>query len=69
MNSENLGTRIMGNRALDRKIRALEALGAKWSFQEVLGQFWNCWSGWRVFEQKTGALAKFGDFSGISVEF
>jgi hypothetical protein len=39
------------------------------SFQEILGNFWNLWSGWRVLAQKTGALAKFGNFSRIYVDF
>jgi hypothetical protein len=40
MNSEKLGARITANWALDQKIWAFEVLGAKWSFQEVLGHFW-----------------------------
>jgi hypothetical protein len=39
MNSKNLGTRIVENIALDKKIWALEALGAKWSIQEVMGGY------------------------------
>jgi hypothetical protein len=31
----------MKNGALDRKMLTLEALKGKWSFQEVLGEFWN----------------------------
>jgi hypothetical protein len=45
MNSENMDARIMGNRALDQNIWAFEVLGVKQSLQEVLGQFWNFWSG------------------------
>jgi hypothetical protein len=41
MSSENLDARIMKNGALDRKMLTLEALKGKWSFQEVLGEFWN----------------------------
>jgi hypothetical protein len=59
MNYENLGARITENRALDQKIWALEAFRAKQSFYEVLGQFWNFWSDWRVLALFTGTLAKF----------
>jgi hypothetical protein len=34
-----------------------------------MGNGWNLWSGWRVLVQKIGALAKFGNFSGILVDF
>jgi hypothetical protein len=37
MNYENLGAIIMGKRALDKKIWLWKLSGAKWSFQEVLG--------------------------------
>jgi hypothetical protein len=45
INSEKLGTRNAGNRALDQKIWALEVLGPKQSFEEVLGHFGNVRSG------------------------
>jgi hypothetical protein len=69
MNSENLGARIMENGALYQKIWALKVLGAKQSFQEVLGHFLNVQSSWRAFVTKTGAYAKFGEFLEILVEF
>jgi hypothetical protein len=39
MNFENLGTRIMENKALDQKIWLWKLSGAKRSFYEVLGVF------------------------------
>jgi hypothetical protein len=69
INSENLGTRNAGNRALDQKIWALEVLGPKQSFEEVLGHFGNVRSGWRALVQKDRDLCEiwgiFRDFSGI----
>jgi hypothetical protein len=47
----------------------LKLLGAKRSLQDVLWQICNFWTGWRVLVQKTRALARFEDFSGIFVEF
>jgi hypothetical protein len=42
---------------------------AKQSFQERYGVFLEFWSGWRILAQKTLALAKFGKFSEIFVDF
>jgi hypothetical protein len=69
MNSENFGVRITENGAWNQKIWALEAFRGKTIILGGSGQFWNLLSGWRVLAQKTGALANFGDFSGIFVEF
>jgi hypothetical protein len=70
MNSKNLGAGITRNGALDQKIWFLEAFRGKTVF---FRRFWGnsnfFWSGWRVLAQKIGALAKFGDFSVIFMEF
>jgi hypothetical protein len=69
MNSENLGARITENGALDQKRWALEAFRGKVVF---LGVFWSnsrILEWWKVLAQKTGALAKFGKFSRIFVDF
>jgi hypothetical protein len=70
MNSENLGTRIKRNGALDQKIRALGAFRCKTVFlggsREIL-EFFEWLEG--VLAQKIGALAKFGNFWGIFVDF
>jgi hypothetical protein len=69
-NSENLGTRITENRALDRKIWALEAFRGKIVFSGAFwGFFLEFWSGSMVFPQKTGALVKFENFYGFLVNF
>jgi hypothetical protein len=63
MNSENLGARIAENGGRDKKIRAYEDLGARWSFHEVLGAFLE-FSEWLegLGAKNTGASAKFGIF-------
>jgi hypothetical protein len=42
MNSENLGARSTGNRALDRKIWVLEALKGRMVISGVMGVFVEC---------------------------
>jgi hypothetical protein len=69
MNSESLGTRITENGALDQKIWAFKVLGAKWSFQKVLGAFLEGLEWLEGLGEKDRGLCKiwevFRDFSGI----
>jgi hypothetical protein len=69
VNSENLGARITKNGGLDQKIWDEEPFKGKTVFLGVCWGNSRIWSGWSVLAQKTGALAKFGIFSGIFVLF
>jgi hypothetical protein len=70
MNSENLGTRITENGALDQKIWGLEAFGGghglftrfwgNYGFFGVVGRFWG---------KRQGLLHRMGFFWGIFMEF
>jgi hypothetical protein len=69
MNSENLGVRITKNGALDQKLWALEAFRGKTVFRRLWGNsriFRVVEGSWR---ENTGALAKFGNFQEIFVDF
>jgi hypothetical protein len=48
---------------------ALEGFRGKTVLSGGSRVLWNFWSGWRVFGIKDGALAKYGIFSGICVDF
>jgi hypothetical protein len=69
VNSENLGTIITENEVLDQKIWTLEAFGGKTVFSGVI------WGNSGILEWleslgvKARALAKFGNFWGIFVDF
>jgi hypothetical protein len=65
MNSENLGTRIMQNRALDQKISDLESCRGKMVCLGGSGAILKKWSGWRVLAQKTGLLRNVRIFRGF----
>jgi hypothetical protein len=68
-NSVNLGTRIMKNGALDGKYGLWKISKAKQYFQEVLWVFVEFLSDWKLWHERTGALAKFGIFLRILVDF
>jgi hypothetical protein len=48
---------------------ALEALESKMVFHKGLDVFVEFFSGWKLWCERTGALAKFGNLSGILVNF
>jgi hypothetical protein len=69
MNSENLGTRIMENRASNEKIWALEAFRGKMVFLGGCGAILKFLEWLEGLGVKDRALSNFGDFSEIFVEF
>jgi hypothetical protein len=69
LNCENLGARIMGNRALDQKIWGLEAFRGKTLFLGGSGPILEFLECLESLGAKDRAHANFGKFSGISVEF
>jgi hypothetical protein len=72
MNSENLGTRITENGALDRKIWALEALKGKMVLLGGSGGTYGILSGWKALMQTNSGFGgiwrffrDFGDFLSV----
>jgi hypothetical protein len=62
MNSENLGTRIMWNRALDRKIWALEACRGKTVFSGGSGVILEFFKWLEAFDAKDKGSCEIWDF-------
>jgi hypothetical protein len=69
MNSKNLGARIMRNGALDQKIWALEAYMGKMVFLGGSGLILEFLEWLEGLGAKDKALAEFGNFLGIFVNF
>jgi hypothetical protein len=69
MNSENLGARLTKNGAWNPKIWALEAFKGKTVFLGGFGVILEFLEWLEGLGQKTGALAKFGDFQGFLWNF
>jgi hypothetical protein len=69
MNSENLGTRIMQNRALDQKISDLESCRGKMVCLGGSGAILKKMEWLEGLGAKDGALAECKNFSGIFVDF
>jgi hypothetical protein len=68
-NSMNFSARITENGALDRKIWALEYFKGKTVFLGGSEGICRFLSGWKLWHKRTGAIAMFGNFLGILVDF
>jgi hypothetical protein len=69
MNSEIFGAEMIENGALDRKIWALEYFKGKTVFLGGSEGICRFLSGWKLWHKRTGAIAMFGNFLGILVDF